>query len=197
MSLSVIVALALYLSLVVSLTWARARFFRISAHQSRMISLAYDPVATAHILLTLLGFYRQAADLTPGAALISSALYGLSLGMFWHTLKAVRPLSYALGPATGTILRAGGFAWVRHPFYVSYSLAWLGSALLLDSLWLWLTLGYLLGFYSLAAYFEEKSLRSGELSQEYSQYQSETGMFFPRVQQWKKWLSGRWSRGTN
>jgi protein-S-isoprenylcysteine O-methyltransferase Ste14 len=70
---------------------------------------------------------------------------------------------------------------MRHPFYVSYVLGWIGGALGGGRSWAWLPVAGMGSLYVAAARREERQFRRGRLGQEYREYQRRTGMFLPRL----------------
>jgi len=75
----------------------------------------------------------------------------------------------------------GPYRYVRHPFYLSYSLFWLAGAVAVPY-WPMIvgSLGMLTLYYRAAAQEEQTIARSG-LSAEYEAYKRTTGMFLPRI----------------
>jgi protein-S-isoprenylcysteine O-methyltransferase Ste14 len=79
------------------------------------------------------------------------------------------------------IVTYGPYNWVRHPFYVSFILLLIGSALIARDA---ITLAALpLGLLSLdwTARSEEKKLLASSLGDEYGAYRQRTGRFVPRL----------------
>lgn len=79
------------------------------------------------------------------------------------------------------IVTYGPYQWVRHPFYVSFILLLIGSALIARDA---ITLAALpLGLLSLdwTARTEEKKLLASSLGDEYGAYRQRTGRFVPRL----------------
>lgn len=111
------------------------------------------------------------------------ALMGGSLAGFWWsvTSSAGARLAVAFDDAEpGPLLRTGPWRFVRHPFYTSYLMFWLATALAVARPMMWinaLSLGLL---YIVAAYQEERQLKSSSASAEYTDYSRRTPMFVPR-----------------
>lgn len=75
----------------------------------------------------------------------------------------------------------GPYAVVRHPFYTSYILTYGALALVAQDILLTvLCLGMFITYYS-AARYEEKKFLNSNLKSSYQKYQTQTGMFFPRI----------------
>ena len=102
--------------------------------------------------------------------------------VFYWSLRAAR--SAKLGFAydqqrSNAIVVQGPFRYIRHPFYISYMLGWLGGSLATGQLGLILTLLLLAPFYIYAAGDEERKLLTGPLASEYLAYRQRTKKFIP------------------
>lgn len=75
----------------------------------------------------------------------------------------------------------GPYRWIRHPFYTSYMLGWLGGTLATGCWWLIISL-VIMGFiYVKAAKEEETQWLNSPQSSQYLQYKNNTGMFLPKI----------------
>ncbi|MDT8427332.1 MAG: isoprenylcysteine carboxylmethyltransferase family protein [Pseudomonadales bacterium] len=173
----------LYLAIVASLIWGRFWFFKVSTGAPRLIVLGYDIAVSCQILLTLYLFFVTPESAWVRIALVT-VLYLLSLVIFWWAIMTAKSLDFAFSERVGSIVTTGPFRIVRHPFYISYILVWLGSSLLFNSPILWITLFYLMTFYTLSAKKEEKVILKSVYSKEYEQYIQAVGMFLPRIKKW-------------
>lgn len=121
-------------------------------------------------------------------SLVIEALLVISFCIFVWALLASRKAK--LGIAFGnlqsqSILTAGPYRFVRHPFYLSYSITWLAVWLYSFSL-IHLVLSFtLVILYFVAAQDEEASLSRGKYAEIYIQYKNRTGMFFPKLNHWR------------
>ena len=70
---------------------------------------------------------------------------------------------------------------MRHPFYVSYSLFWIGWAVGVWSPWALLAPLVLVPIYVAAARGEERKFARSEMAEQYRRYMREVGFFFPRL----------------
>lgn len=174
------IVLVLYVCIVLSLIWARFRFFRMNAGTPKLSALLYDGAVATQIITTLIYMLTVNGKFLPLVA-ASSFLYSISLLFFWWAIFVAKKLDFAFSNEVGNIVTTGPFRIVRHPFYVSYMLAWLSSALLFNSLILWITLVYLVAFYFLSAQKEEKVILASMYSNEYKKYMKNVGMFLPRI----------------
>lgn len=81
------------------------------------------------------------------------------------------------------LLTAGPYRFVRHPFYASYIVFWLGSSLAANSWILWPICGALVAAYVIAARLEERKFEASHLSADYRGYRETTGFLFPNLAQ--------------
>ena len=85
------------------------------------------------------------------------------------------------GDVPEALCERGPYAYIRHPIYASYILAFLAEFAAIPTS---ITLAVLLfnaGLFTHAALSDERSLASGSFGAEYAQYKQRTGMFLPRV----------------
>ncbi len=173
-----------YITIIVSFIWARFRYFTFQSSRSRISSLLYDPVIGIHVSATLYFLIATPSTCSPINA-ISLVLYILCLALFWWSVVTTEHLEFAFSDHVGKVVTTGPFAYVRHPFYLSYTLVWFGSSILFDSIFLWITLIYLTTFYLTSAKTEEEVYLKSEYSREYRDYSQKVGMFLPRITLWK------------
>jgi len=174
----------LYFLIVFSLIWARLRFFKMDSGTALPLALSYDLAVAAQMLATAWSFY-SVTDITKPALLFSGLLYMLSLMIFWWSIVTAKSLDFAFSSHVGNIVTSGPFGLFRHPFYVSYMVAWFSSTFLFNSLILWITLVYLVAFYVLSARKEERTIMLSEQAEKYQLYKRNVGMFLPRIKKWK------------
>lgn len=109
----------------------------------------------------------------------AAVLYSLSFGLFWWTIRTTR--HRGLGACyesivPGAIVTDGPYRWVRHPFYVSYLLAWMAGATVYTPLAV--SLPVMGGLYWAAAADEERRMLRGPSGEKYAVYRRCTGRFF-------------------
>jgi protein-S-isoprenylcysteine O-methyltransferase Ste14 len=177
-------AFATYVAIMLSLIWARLRFFNTAATEVTIWVRLYDPIVAVQILTTFYLLYglSESTTLTSSAwlaALIASIL------LFWWAILTARKLDFAFSKSVGNLLTTGPYAIIRHPFYTSYILVWASTTILFNSVFLWFTLLYLVTFYFISARDEEKVILGSEHSKEYFEYRQRVGMFLPRITKWK------------
>lgn len=115
---------------------------------------------------------------------LACILHVLAASLFVWSVRETRrtPLSLAFDAAHAPTLRkAGPYALVRHPFYVSYSLYWFAGAACSGRWWTVLPAAILIGAYVITALAEEARLRASPFRAEYERYSAQVGMFIPRV----------------
>ena len=174
------ISFVLFSCIVVSLIWARLRFFKMTAGTPRLSAIFYDATVAAQIIATLTYMATSSGNFLPLLP-ATICLYALSFVLFWWAIFTARGLDFAFSDKVGNIVTTGPFRFVRHPFYSSYILVWLGNTLLFNSLILWITLGYLMAFYFLSARKEERVILQSEQSSTYRKYIQNVGMFLPRI----------------
>ena len=79
------------------------------------------------------------------------------------------------------VFRSGPYAYIRHPFYTSYLLFWLGSAI---AAWSFIMLSIFLALtavYTVAARGEERDFSRSALRDEYAMFRKATGFFWPKL----------------
>lgn len=75
----------------------------------------------------------------------------------------------------------GPYAYIRHPIYASYVLAFLAVLVAMPTLITLAVFVFNAGLFTHAALSDERSLAAGTLATEYAQYKKRTGMFLPRI----------------
>lgn len=116
---------------------------------------------------------------------IGIGIYSVSLALFLAAIEAARrtPLTrtFVYDPPCDTILSTGPYRIIRHPIYVSYSLAWLAAPVATHNLFLGLTAVFMIGCYIASAREEERRFASGRRAAEYAKYRARTWCMIPFV----------------
>lgn len=115
---------------------------------------------------------------------ISLVCLTLSFFMFFscvkvNTRKKLSPI-YSLD-SPEHIQTQGLYKFVRHPFYVSYILTYLGGVIAYFHPVFFITFFIVCFIYYDAAKTEENKFAISSLSNEYEKYKEETGMFLPKL----------------
>jgi protein-S-isoprenylcysteine O-methyltransferase Ste14 len=132
-------------------------------------------------VLFLWAMYRHGTTPGKGIALVLLALGATAL--FWWAVAATRarPPAVAHQPGAPSMVHdAGPYALVRHPFYLSYSMFWIGTAIAAGGLQ-WVLALLLVAWYYLTARAEEGRFAASDIAGPYARYKARTGMIFPRV----------------
>ncbi len=138
-------------------------------------------VAGAILAAELLGIAVQ--PVPPGHARAALAMRAGALALFlWAAwTNRARKLGLAFAGALPAHLQTRGpYAWVRHPFYASYLLAFAGGAVAAWTPWLLPAAAAGAVTYWRAAREEERAFAATPLAAAYRAYARRVGMFAPR-----------------
>jgi protein-S-isoprenylcysteine O-methyltransferase Ste14 len=118
-------------------------------------------------------------------AVIGIGMYAAALALFLSALEAARRVpmtrTFVYQPKCDTILDKGPYKVIRHPIYLSYSLAWLAAPVAMHSIFLGLTALFMVACYVTSAREEERLLASGARATEYAQFCSRTWRMVPFI----------------
>jgi protein-S-isoprenylcysteine O-methyltransferase Ste14 len=121
----------------------------------------------------------------PAWTVIGIALYSASLGLFLSAIEAARRVpmtrTFVYSPKCDTLLTKGPYRVIRHPIYLSYSLAWLAAPIAMHSILLGLTAVFMITCYVISAREEERLLASGPKSEEYAVLTAHTWRLIPFI----------------
>lgn len=174
------ITLSAALSAFGSFAWGLKHHFRVEREMpSRMRHLSACSTAAFLLfvgLVLLLG-------VEPATGIAAIALFLASALLFWWTVRAtkVRPPAIAHTDNIPTMIYADGpYAYVRHPFYLAYSVGWLATALAGGPIQ-WIPAILLIAWYYKTAQEEEKHFASSGLAADYASYRQKTGLILPRL----------------
>lgn len=105
-----------------------------------------------------------------------------SMGLFVWTYFSTRKrtLSFAFDQIKSDFLiQEGPYRLIRHPYYVSYTLAWFGGAFATGNTLLFAPCVIMMLLYDRASRLEENFFRQSALASEFEIYSRRTGRFFP------------------
>jgi protein-S-isoprenylcysteine O-methyltransferase Ste14 len=173
--------LALSTIVFVAFAWAIRRHFVSDSPNPKMRILAVLGVMTFAV-------YVEQILLSPHplwrAYLVGAALHVLSLYIFSTAVMATRErklhIAFSEAPCD-FIVTSGPYAYLRHPFYVSYAIFWLGCTIETLSLACAVLALVLCGFYVGAARKEEARFLRSPAAEAYRDYQAKAGLFWPRL----------------
>lgn len=116
---------------------------------------------------------------------IGIAMYVVSLALFLAAIEAARRVpmtrTFVYDPKCSTILTGGPYRFVRHPIYLSYSLAWSAAPVATHNVFLALTAVGMISCYLASARAEERILASGPRGTEYAAWQQRTWRVIPFI----------------
>jgi protein-S-isoprenylcysteine O-methyltransferase Ste14 len=143
-------------------------------------------LVSAAVLMTLAVFLLLLwTNTSPVPALfVALVLEGLSLWLFHRTAAASREgaLHFAFDVENPvSLVTAGPYRYVRHPFYTSYLIFWTGLAIGTWSLWAVPVLVLMAVLYTVAARGEERKFANSPMATDYAAYRGRTGMFWPKL----------------
>lgn len=175
-----IAELVLAISCFASFTWAIKNFFVAPGglkQGMQMVSICGAISMISHVVVIVF----HDGNRTPLTA-VGILLYLFSLILFWWAIKTNRrqPLSLAYcEDQPKHLVQSGPYRLIRHPFYTSYTLAWIAGVLATGEAFLLITCLIMFFLYDQAASAEEKKFTSSRLRHEYMAYQNKTGRFLP------------------
>ena len=161
-------------------SWAvRGHFVGDKAVGAMNIVLA---LSLAGIAVFLVDIWRTTdPDWRAPAGLCLHLLAILLFGWAVLTTRQNRPALAFAGDQPARIFRSGPYAYVRHPFYTSYLIFWLGCAVATSSLIMLIIFLSLAAIYTVAALGEQRDFSRSALHDEYEAYQRDTGLFWPKL----------------
>jgi protein-S-isoprenylcysteine O-methyltransferase Ste14 len=111
------------------------------------------------------------------------AMYVVSLSLFLSAIEAARRVpmtrTFVYEPKCDAIIKGGPYRWIRHPIYLSYSLAWSAAPVATHSLFLAITAAIMITCYVLSAREEERRMALGSHGAEYADWQRRTWRLIP------------------
>lgn len=170
----------IYGAIIVSLIWARFRFFKITTNKSKLVSYFNDPAVLVQIVFTF-GSLFQIDALSLQATIAAILSYSAALFLFWWAIRTAGELDFASSEGKGAVITSGAFNLVRHPFYLSYIVVWVTNSVLFNTIYLWISCIVLIGVYLYSAREEEKGFISSAHASDYLEYMSRVGMLVPRL----------------
>jgi protein-S-isoprenylcysteine O-methyltransferase Ste14 len=141
------------------------------------ISFMFTGAATT----ILLGLYVQIRLYN---ALAAIAILSCSLTLYEWARHVIRGRSFYIawsGDVPDALCDRGPYAYIRHPIYASYILAFLAVLVAMPTLMTLAVFGFNAGLFTHAALSDERSLASGTFAADYASYKKRTGMFLPRI----------------
>jgi protein-S-isoprenylcysteine O-methyltransferase Ste14 len=138
-------------------------------------------VVTLTTLIFLGLLWLEAQPLLAQATGIAICL--ASLWLFYAAIRASREarlkMAFDVENPHG-LVTTGPYRYLRHPFYTSYLIFWVGFAVATWSAWTLVPLAIILFIYVRAALGEEAKFSRTPMAEEYAAYRQRTGFFWPK-----------------
>lgn len=118
------------------------------------------------------------------AQIVGGLMQGGALAIFLTAISASKKARLRAAFAEenpASLVTDGPYKYVRHPFYTSYVLFWVGWAISLWTLWAVVPVAFLVGLYISAAKGEEQKFAATDFAAEYAAYKAKTGFFWPKM----------------
>jgi protein-S-isoprenylcysteine O-methyltransferase Ste14 len=160
-------------------SWALKSHFRHTGH----VPFGAYGISVLSVIGFLWFAWRILAGRTSSFWEVAVILFILSILLFAWTINASRKTRPTLVFDTDEpifLLDHGPYQYVRHPFYASYLVFWIGTATASPGLLPWLAPVVMLLVYWNAARREERKFAGSALASAYQSYQAKAGMFTPR-----------------
>jgi steroid 5-alpha reductase family enzyme len=173
-----------------SFAWALRRHF-VSSRMSVLMRLTATLGTVLAIVQVIAIFAAQGFGAIRSVS--SFLFYNASLASFWWTVSATRTqrLSVAFSAdRPGFLLQSGPYRFVRHPFYLTYSLFWIAGLVAAPRWYSFIGVAVMLSLYVSAAKMEEAKFAHSGLQDLYESYRAQTGMFLPRLRGRHEWPGG-------
>jgi len=169
-------------SIAVVIKWGRAlrTHFRSTKMPTGTMVISGVVTATALVFTALLWLETQPLL----AQLVGLAIEAFSVWLFFAAVAASRAaeLKMAFDKANPHgLVMTGPYRYLRHPFYTSYLILWIGWAIATWSPWAIIPLAVITVIYVMAALGEEKKFSRTEMAGAYEAYRSQTGFFWPKL----------------
>jgi protein-S-isoprenylcysteine O-methyltransferase Ste14 len=179
--MTIVMTLLPWVSAFSSFGWGMLRFFR------RTAALNWQTAGVAVLGSVFSGWHcyqviGSNAELAPrlcGFVLLSGATM-----LFWWAVRGCGTSGMTAifeGDVPCHLVRRGPYAYVRHPFYASYTMFWFGGAIASGSISAWISAGIMLGIYLDAIAREERKFASSMFAGEYAEYRRRAGVMTPRL----------------
>lgn len=160
--------------------WSTRAHFRSQKMASGAVAVSIAVIVTALLFLVLTWTRVQPVQ----AHLSGIAVMLASMVLFWWAIIASRKaqLRFAFDPENPHgLVTDGPYRYLRHPFYTSYVIFWVGWAIATASWEAAIPVVILVILYVKAALMEEEKFANSPLAVDYAAYRERTGFFWPRL----------------
>ncbi len=138
-------------------------------------------VIISAVILSYLSFN---VEQPPIAQMVGFVFLIVSFILFWITIREsseAKLLGAFDEKLPHGLLKTGPYAYVRHPFYTSYLILWIGWAIAAWTVWAIIPVVFMTVTYWNAARDEENKFSKTEMANEYQEFVATTGRFFPKI----------------
>lgn len=175
-----IVTVAVGTTVVAGHIWATRHHFYSETMPAGAAIIAVAVISTWAYFSVLTMTGNQPIELVAFGLLVVIA----SAALFWQAVEATRAarLRYVFDPkAPHRLVTEGPYRLVRHPFYTSYIMLWMGWGIATASLTAILPVLFFIVAYGLAARREEASFAGSPLAAQYEDYRNAVGFMVPKL----------------
>jgi protein-S-isoprenylcysteine O-methyltransferase Ste14 len=163
-----------------SFAWSvRGVFRRVGEAGRGLLVVKLAAVVSAVVEILVLTRHNAVEGI---AGVVGCALFTASLSLFYRCVRtnAKRPLSLAYSADTPIhLVTSGPYRVVRHPFYVSYLIAYAAGLVASREPLLLIVVTVMTAIYHHAARVEEAKFTNSSLASAYERYRERTPMFVP------------------
>lgn len=178
-----IVILSLAGATYLSYMWAASFFFKIADDSAKRAKKIISFTGFFSIGYCMWSLYKARIGIGL-PMLISISCFMLSLLIFWWAIKTLRsqPFNFAFSKEAPTrLVTYGPYQILRHPFYASYSLGWVGALAGSKNILIIPIIIFMGAMYMIAASQEENNFLNSPLKEQYLAYRKKTWKFIPLV----------------
>lgn len=171
---------AVSLIVIAQYTWSMRGHFSSKSMPKGAVLISVVVLATTVIYVTLLWLGTQSWLVQLFGMVIELG----SLALFWAAIRVSRAARLRLAfdaENPDSIVTEGPYKYLRHPFYTSYLIFWIGWAIATWSVWALLPLAALIAIYTVAAKDEERKFSNTPMAEAYAAYKQRAGLFWPRI----------------
>jgi protein-S-isoprenylcysteine O-methyltransferase Ste14 len=160
---------------------AGAKTFTVPALRDGGAQLGQYSFVSVMVCVLFFGFYQS---LVWYLALCGAGLALSSLVLYEWTRRTVINRNFYTGlggEVPAAVCENGPYKFVRHPFYLSYMVAFLGAVVAFPSLVTAVVCGLNIALFVYMAFDDERVLMRSALAVDYDAYRRRAGMFLPRL----------------
>lgn len=171
---------ALSVAVVAQYTWSMNGHFSSNGVPRGAVLISAVVIVTTLMLLALLWLGPQPWP----AQVVGLLLEAGGLALFWAAIRVSRAARLRLAfdaENPHSFVTEGPYKYLRHPFYTSYVIFWIGWAIAAWSPWAAIPLVAIVTIYVVAARGEERKFSMTPMADAYAAYKRRAGFFWPRI----------------